>query len=106
MKSYKLVPVDVKPEKDGEYGVILHTGKMLVLNFGEDGHWRDDTYIGLYDNSVTHYLLPVSEEEHREEMREVWEAGEKFNAEGGWKPVEGDETPDFDTFYQNKYKPE
>jgi hypothetical protein len=96
-KSYKLVPVDVKPEKEGVYFIIEVTGAKRAGYF-EGGKWNIEC--------VTHYLLPVSEEEHREEMREVWEAGEKFNAEGGWKPVEGDETPDFDTFYQNKYKPE
>jgi hypothetical protein len=49
-------------------------------------------------NSITHYLLPVSEEEHREEMREVWEMGKEYERYS--------KSPDFDTFYNNKYKPE
>jgi hypothetical protein len=98
MKSYKLVPVDVKPEKEGVYFIIEVTGAKRAGYF-EGGKWNIEC--------VTHYLLPVSEEEHREEMREVWMSGYDYGIveerSSGWSKIK---TPDFDTFYNNKYKPE
>jgi hypothetical protein len=86
MKSYKLVPVDVKPEKEGWYFVWNRYG-------GDYVYYKNKYKWGKHGDYITHYLLPVSEEEHREEMFEVWKAGFQ-----GY--------PDFDTFYNNKYKPE
>jgi hypothetical protein len=101
MKSYKLVPVSVRPEKEGWYLTFNGDDFFCELKWKDIWYAWDDHELQLTEvnqNSITHYLLPVSEEEHREEMREVWEACKKYHLE--------DNYPDFDTFYNNKFKPE
>lgn len=95
-------PISEKPEKEGDYHVLLSNGFIGNVHFnGNSWHFHQSVY--------THWLRPVSKKEYVEQIaKDAFEAGKRRGVHENTKYPDGfnftlseKTTPDFETYLNN-----